>query len=381
MQQSYMKKLAITCLSLGSFTASQAASLTYGDENTDQGAWTLSGFVRAKYQDKSWSNNDKKLTFDAAKVNLDYKSPKFFEHVEYRCYQFDRLCDFSTLVDAYAGYNINKTDNVTLGLQTVPFGPSRFWESNWYGGVVTQFGLEDAHNLGVKYHFQPFEATDIDLAYFAKDGGKYGSGGDSSRYTSNFVNSLDEKNMWVARASKDFKWSSMDKLNTKVGASYWYSDIDNKLTDTTGNRKAWSIFSVVSYENLALTLTGGKNKVSNGDSANPETSVMGSFKDNYDVANDGTFYTADVSYAFKDVGKIGTITPYAMYSTYKKDADGFKDSTRSILGVSVDHKQLTFVAEYIMGKSDFNIGGSSASYGVGDDESHHLLNLQVLYNF
>ncbi|KAA8735696.1 hypothetical protein F4V57_02575 [Acinetobacter qingfengensis] len=383
MQHRTCNTLFVAILAFGSLsTTAQAGALTIGDETTDKGALTLSGFLRAKYQDKSWSDNDHKLTFDAAKVNLDYKSPKFFGHIEYRCYQFDKLCDFSSLVDGYVGYNINKTDNLTLGLQPVPFGPSRFWESNWYGGIVTQFGLEDVHNLGVKYHFQPFNATDVDLAYFAKDGGKYGSSSDASRYTANYVESLDEKNMWIARISKDLKLSEDGKLNAKVGGSYWYSDIDNKVNNLTGDRKAWALFSTISYDNLALTLTGGKNKVNNKDTTSPDISTMGSFKDYYDVANKGTFYTADVSYAFKNVGNIGTITPYAMYSTYKKDTEGFKDSTRSILGVSVDHKQLTFVAEYIMGKNDFNIGGTSASYGAGDDNgNNHLLNLQVLYNF
>ncbi|MDN5491050.1 MAG: hypothetical protein L0G57_11960 [Acinetobacter sp.] len=382
MQYRLVKTLSITMFALGGFNAAQADALTIGDETTAKGALTLSGFLRVKYQDKSWSDNDHKLTFDAAKINLDYQSPKLFGHVEYRCYQFDKLCDFSSLVDGYLGYKINQNDNITLGLQTVPFGPGRFWESNWYGGIVTQFGLEDVHNFGVKYHFQPFKATDVDLAYFAKDGGKYGSSSDASRYTANYVESLDEKNMWIARISRDLKLSEDDKLTAKLGGAYWYSDIDNDVTQSTGNRKAWTLFSTISYENLAFTLTGGKNKVDNKDPINANISTVGSFKDNYDIANNGTFYTADISYAFKNVGKIGTITPYAMYSTYKKDAEGFKDSSRSILGVSVDHEQFTFVAEYIIGKNDFNIGGTTESYAIGDDSgTNKLLNLQAIYNF
>lgn len=376
------KTLIVTLIGLGGLNTAKADTLSIGDATTSQGALTLSGFVRAKYQDKSWSENDHKLTFDTARINLDYQSPKFFGHVEYRCYQFDKLCDFSTLVDGYMGYNINQTDNITFGLQSVPFGPGRFWESNWYGGIVTQFGLEDVHNLGVKYHFEPLQSTHIDLAYFAQDGGKYGSSADASRYTANYIESLDEKNMWIARISKDLKLSKDDKLSAKLGGSYWYSDIDNDATQLTGNRKAWNLFSTISYDNLALTLTGGKNKVENKDVNNPDISIMGSFKDNYSVANAGTFYTADLSYSFKNVDKIGTITPYAMYSTYQKDAQGFKDSSRSILGVTVDHKQLTFVAEYIIGKNDFIVGGNTNSYAAGDNNgTNKLVNLQAIYNF
>lgn len=85
--------------------------------------------------------------------------------MEYRCYQFDKLCDFSTLVDAYIGYNINDNQFVQAGLQPVPFGPDRFWESNYYGGVITQIGLEDVHNLGLKYQGKFDTGTQVELAY------------------------------------------------------------------------------------------------------------------------------------------------------------------------------------------------------------------------
>lgn len=382
MPQKTLKLLVISMMSIGSLDAAYAGNLTLGDANTDAGAVTLSGFLRAKYQDKSWSDQDHKLSFDTAKINLDYKSPKIFGHVEYRCYQFSKLCDFSSLVDGYVGYNLNATDNVTVGLQNVPFGPGRFWESNWYGGIMTQIGLEDVHNLGINYHFSPFDLTHVDLAYFAKDGGKYGSSDEASRYSANVADQLEEKNMWNARVSHDFKFAGIDQLTTQIGGSYWYSDIKNNLTHQTGDRKAWNLFSKISYDNLAFTLTGGQNKVNNGDSVNPDVSTVVSFKDRYAVANQGDFYTADLSYSFKDVDKIGTITPYAMYSTYQKDAANFKNSTRNLIGVSIDHKNLTFVTEYVMSKNDFLIGGDNLSYSAGDNnKTNRLLNLQMIYNF
>lgn len=45
-----------------------------------------------------------------------------------------------------------------------------------------------------------------------------------------------------------------------------------------------------------------------------------------------------------------------MYSQYDKDQDNMKDSVRNIIGVSIDHKQLSLVAEYIMSKNDPFIG-------------------------
>lgn len=49
---------------------------------TDLGELSVSGFVRAKYQDKAGLIMIIKISFDAAKINLDYKSTKVFGHLE-----------------------------------------------------------------------------------------------------------------------------------------------------------------------------------------------------------------------------------------------------------------------------------------------------------
>lgn len=46
-----------------------------------------------------------------------------------------------------------------------------------------------------------------------------------------------------------------------------------------------------------------------------------------------------------------------MYSQYDKDQDSMKDSIRNIIGVSIDHKQLSLVAEYIMSKMTHSLVG------------------------
>ncbi|OEY97301.1 hypothetical protein [Acinetobacter qingfengensis] len=367
------------------------AGITFGDVNDKTGELSISGYVRAKYQDKNYgSDNDHKIQFDAAKINLDYDSANIFGHVEYRCYQYDTLCDFSTLVDGYLGYRFSPKQNLTIGIQPVPFGVARFWESTLYGGINNTMGLEDAHNLGVNYHHE-IASTKIDMAYFATDGGHYvGDSLDSARYTANFVKSSDptkstlsEKNMWIARVSQDLKFIAAPDLKINVGGSYWYSDIENKSAGLTGSRQAWALFSSVGYDNLAFTLTGGKNSVNNKDLNNQDYSVMGSYDGEYDVANKGYFYTADVRYVLKDVYKDGlNITPYLTYSSYIKDVSGAKDSSRNFIGASFDYKKVSLVAEYIFAKNDPFIGGSSSALAQGDNnKTNRLLNLTLFYYF
>lgn len=367
-----------------------AENLSIGDANSMPGELSVSGFLRAKYQDKSWTENDHKLTFDAARINVDYKSPKLFGHIEYRCYQFDKLCDFSTLVDAYVGYNFNKQHHIQAGLQVVPFGPGRFWESNYYGGVMTQIGLEDIHNVGVKYQGKFSTGTEVELGFYPGDGGSYSGpySEDASRYSTNFVKPedhsithLDETDMFIVRVKQNIDYLA-EGISSDVGASYWLSNIDNKTFGTTGKRHAWAVFGNLNYKNFEMIATLGKNDVDNADPVTPKASLMGSFDDNFMVANKGIFYTIDLAYSFKDVGKFKKIQPHFMYSQYAKSEDGFKDSSRHILGVSAYYNNLLFVADYIIGKNDYLIGGPSNSYATGSaDKSEHMLNLQVSYLF
>ncbi|EPH1276982.1 hypothetical protein QEP88_001865, partial [Acinetobacter baumannii] len=72
------------------------AGVTFGDPKSDTGALTISGALRGNYQDKDYgeSASDQKIKFDAAILRLGYESPDWFGKVEYRCYQYDKFCDF-----------------------------------------------------------------------------------------------------------------------------------------------------------------------------------------------------------------------------------------------------------------------------------------------
>ncbi|MDS7930471.1 hypothetical protein RMB03_08720 [Acinetobacter sp. V91_7] len=63
--------------------------------------------------------------------------------------------------------------------------------------------------------------------------------------------------MWVGRINQDLNIFKNDHLKTSVGASYWYSDIENKRDGNNGHRKAWSAFSQIAYDDLQLLLIGG----------------------------------------------------------------------------------------------------------------------------
>lgn len=385
------RKATVGLFALG-VTLPTFAGVTFGDAKSELGALTVSGAVRANYQDKHYGGpaSDQKVQFDAGILKIDYQSSKFFGQVQYRCYQYERLCDFSTLVDGYMGYKINPTDRITLGLQPIPFGPGQYWDSSFYASINNTIGLQDAHNLGVNYHFELDSATQFDLAYFATDGGNYhGTSRDAARYTANLVKSSDpnktelqEKNMWMARVKQEFNPQSLPDLKMSVGGSYWYSDIENNRTSAQGSRDAWALFNTLSYKNFALSITGGEMSLDNKDSTNPNQSTFGSFDTEYDIANDGYFYTVDMNYTFANVGDMFNITPYFVYSGFNKKQHGFADSERHIAGVAWNHKNVSLYTEYVMSKNDPFVGGTSSSLAQGDDgKMNKLLNLMFIYSF
>ena len=375
------------CMSMPLF-----AGITLGDAKTQEGALTLSGAVRANYQYKSFGEPaaDQKIQFNAAILDVNYDALDWFASAQYRCYQNDQLCDQSMLVHAYAGYKLNRTDNITLGLQPISFGPSRYWDSSFYAGINNTMGLQDALNLGVNYHFELPSSTQFDLAYFVTDGGNYsGDSLNASRYTANFVKtsdasqtSLKEKNMWMGRVKQELAFLTNDDLNVSLGGSYWYSELDNKNNGETGSRKAWALFSQMNYQNLNMTLTGGKQTIANKDATHPFSSTIGSFDTEYELANKGFFYTLDTSYSFKNVREHLNITPYLVFSGFDKSEHTFDDSQRHIIGAAWNYKQLSLYTEYVVAKNDPFIGGNAYSLAQGDDGKwNKLANFMLVYNF
>lgn len=368
------------------------AGLNIGDPKSEQGALTVSGALRANYQDTDYgqSTADQKIKFDAAILRLGYESTDWFGKVEYRCYQYDTFCDFSTLVYGYAGYHLNSTDHITVGVQPIPYGPGRFWDSSFYAGINNTMGLQDVSNLGANYHFELPSQTKVDLAYFAADGGNYhGESRDSARYSANMVKTsdplqtdLEEQNMWLARIDQDLNFLSTDDLKISMGASYWYSEIENKNASTEGSRNAWALFNRVNYKNLNIVITSGRQSINNKDTLNPQRSTFGSFDAEYDIANKGYFYTIDTSYVFKNVWYTLNITPYLVFSGYDKKENSFDDSQRNIVGMAWDYKNISLYTEYVMSKNDPFIGGTGNSLAQGDDGKwNNLFNLMLVYNF
>lgn len=355
------------------------------------GKLDIGGAVRAKYQYKDFAQTDKsKLEFADTKLVINYSSPTWLAYGDYRCYRIDTLCDLSMLVDAWVGYQFDPGQQLTLGMMTVPFGPSQYWGNTYYEGTMYNLGLEDVHNPGIKYQYKT-ATNELSLGFYPQDGGRYvGQSHDAARFSANLIQAddltngthLHEKNILIGRVSHYVEYS--DRLNQTLGASYWHSSLDNKQTGQSGGRNAWNVFSSTDWQQWNATLVAGQHRLDNKEMNLPDISTFGAFDYSYNLANDYNFYSADVSYSWPvNYGKLSNIKPYLNYSMMDKQQNGFANSERLISGLGFSYGAVSVFAEYMLGKNDAMIAGDANSYAQGDKNASwkKLLYISIGYYF
>ncbi|OTG63457.1 porin [Acinetobacter silvestris] len=394
-----MKKsvVSIGLVSLFFASCSFAENLAWGDIATEEGQFKVSGAVRTRFLHKDYvdkaiqgtKNDDWKLS--DIKLVLSYENPNWIASVDTRCYQYDSLCDAVFLKDAWAGYKFNDEQRLTVGLQFVDFGYDRLWGNSFYETILNTVGLEDIQNLGVKYRFKN-EDYNLALGFYPRDGGNYkGTSKDSSRYSGNFVQAddlnegtnIEEKNMWIGRASKKIDLNKDYALKTEIGASYWHSDLENKRTHLDGTRDAWNVFALTELNAWQWLFVAGAQDIKNADDLHPQYSTIGAFDFPYQVANKAKFVVNELSYAVDEpLFKLENIKPYISYSQFLKDESGFNDSERLMAGVYFNYKSIGVQGEYIWSKNDPMTGGSGNGLAQGDSNRwNQLFYLSLGYYF
>ncbi|MBJ8431696.1 hypothetical protein I6M65_15110 [Acinetobacter pittii] len=389
--------LFLGILSLTAGVEASAADLSWGDPTLDSGQFKVSGAVRSRYLHKDYvvdanegsQNDDWRLT--DIKLVLGYENPDWIAGADARCYQYDRLCDAIFLKKAWVGYKLSDQQRITAGLQPVDFGFGEFWGSSYYETLLNTVGLEDIDNLGIKYKFAD-DKYNLTLGFYPTDGGNYkGASKDSSRYSGNFVEAddltvgtnIEEKNMWIARASRKFELDKAQKFSTELGGSVWYSDLENKRTDEDGHRKSWNVFAQTQYQAWQWMFLVGKQDVTNGDNLLPNSSTIGAFDYPYQVANKGKYLVNEINYTFaQPFHKLENIKPYISHSRFFKDENGYKDSERLIAGVYFNYKAIGIQGEYIMSKNDPMVGGGADGLAQGSSNDwDKLFYLSIGYYF
>lgn len=356
------------------------AAYTIGEKD-DHGQLKVSGALRAKYVYNFDQDNSKsQLDFSDAVLWLDYESTHWLGRLDYRFYEFyGHVGDASWLTDAWLGYKIDEKSKIVAGVNPVPFGLGRFWGNNYYLGIANAAGLEDVHRLGIKYDYND-KINEFQLAYYPTDAGKYvGHSRDSKHFSITPVDADDyvphgtntkESNAVIVRAAHTYQnVFNQDQLTAQLGVSGWYSDIENRRSKQDGDRQVWSVFSNINYKQWNLQALAAHQDIDNADLVEKDHITLGGFDGSFNSAVKGQIYSAELSYLFPNqIGPFSSVRPYLNYSSYVKDQDHFKTSTRIIPGVAFSYQKLIVQAELLLGKHDPYVGDSEGLAAGGDQD-------------
>ncbi|MFD2533029.1 hypothetical protein [Gracilimonas halophila] len=310
----------------------------------DESSLSVGGAVRynvilTDYEDGSIDNNDAQFTWDTWRINVNAENNGVKLNFEYRFYP-----TFNThfVKQGWIGYYFNEKDNIQIGVTQVPFGNLQYNSHNWWFQGPYYVGLEDDHDMGIKYTHTA-DNWDVMAAYFfqpepagpAAGSASFGFGG-SGRYSYDIVpdgNQTNyERNQLNLRGTRTFE---IDNGNVNVGASGQVGQIWNQVLDETTSRYALAIHTDINYGNWnfkgQFTNYGMDAQDDNGQSV--DFVNMGAYASPYPVATEMNMYSAGLSYSYDvEWGPITNLNFYNDYTYFQKNIDGFNDAHQHVLG-------------------------------------------------
>lgn len=310
----------------------------------DESSLSVGGAVRynvilTDYEDGTLDNNDGQFTWDTWRINVNAENNGVKLNFEYRFYP-----TFNThfVKQGWVGYDFNDQDNIQIGVTQVPFGNLQYNSHNWWFQGPYYVGLEDDHDMGIKYTHTA-DKWDIMAAYFfqpepagpAAGTGSFGFGG-SGRYSYDIVPSGNqtnyERNQLNLRGTRTFE---IDNGTVNVGASGQVGQIWNQVLDETTSRYALAIHTDINYGkwNFKGQFTNYGMDAQNDNGQSIDLVMMGAYGSPYPVATDMNMYSAGLSYSYDvDWGPITNLNFYNDYTYFQKNIEGFNDAHQHVLG-------------------------------------------------
>lgn len=353
----------------------------------------LGGAVRARW-DYDPDRDIQTFNFDTAILSAKYSSETWIGAAKYRFYggaypyrYTDKVGDIAFAESAWIGYRFNPEQQVQVGLNQIPFGLQPYFGSTFFETLGNVVGLEDIEQVGAKY-IQQSGDWNLQAGYYLRPAWQ-GKGTSNGRTYSSVVSSADsyvadgsdnrERDTLVLRVARAVQlggWAS------EVGVSGLTSTLKNNDTHSDGRRNAMAVHYLGKNGPWGLQLQAARQQMSPRNPGTDELVTLGGYDGTFNVASRGNLYVADLSY---DVGgkylldQISGVKLYANYSAFDKSASAYKTSQRMILGSSFSLSKLWIATEWLFGKNDPYIGGSSYAQSLGPGGSNQWEN-QVYVN-
>lgn len=335
--------------------------------------WDLGGAVRIRADDES-RRDVHKVGLDTVMLSARYTSDTWIGAARYRFYGAEypyqyvpHFGDIRFMEYAWIGYRFDPQHQVQFGLNQVPFGlqplySSTFWET--LGNVV---GMEDVYMLGGKY-VQDEGDWNVQVGYYTRQAWP-GHGTSRGSTYSVVVTPADpgvlggtrntERDLVVGRVARKTR---MGDWQGEAGLSLLSSALYNYDTQRYGRRNAYAVHYAARKNGWGTKLQYARQQMAPKNPNGEQTITVGGYDGTFNLATRGNFYAGDLSYTFADRylgGWIKDLTFYGSYSMYEKSNPAFRNSQRFILGTSFSLKPVSIYLEWLNGRNDPYIGGSS----------------------
>lgn len=347
----------------------------------------IGGALRFNYNLSSWKEGQKDrggdFGYDMFRVNVNGAYQGIYLNAEYRLYS--RSFGGGFLKQGWLGYHFNDQEEIQVGLTQVPFGIQQYNSHNWFFNLTYYFGLEDDHDMGVKYvHID--DRFEYNLAFF-KNAEELRFGGTSEvspdRYSYDVVGRNKEVNQFNGKLIYKFG----DSLKNRLGTSFQYGGLYNLDTEKTGTHYGLALHYEMFYKNWNLKLQAMNidHDPENLPGESREIIKMGAYGFPYEVASDFNIYTIAVSKSIPvALGPISNIQFYNDFGYQDKKVDSFEDSFMNVTGMLITAGQVYTYVDYAAGYNQSWLGGNFVddfSTGNPDAKWEARFNINIGYYF
>jgi hypothetical protein len=347
----------------------------------------VGGALRFNYNLSSWKDGQKQrggdFGYDMFRINFKASYEDIYLDAEYRLYSEGFGGGF--LKQGWVGYRFNEINEIQVGLNQVPFGIQQYNSHNWFFNLTYYFGVEDDHDMGVKYlHID--DKFEYNLAFYKNSEElRFGSITESSpnRYSYDVVG----RNKEVNQINVKLIYKFGDSIKNRIGFSAQYGGLYNLDTKKTGSHDGVALHYEADFKNWNLKAQAMRiNK--NPESPPGETTEvikMGAYGAPYEVASDFNIYTLAVSKSIPvDLGPISNLQFYNDFGFMDKKVKRFEDSFMNVTGILVSAGNVYTYIDYAAGYNHSWLGGNFVddfSAGNPDAKWEARFNINIGYYF
>jgi hypothetical protein len=347
----------------------------------------IGGALRFNYNLSSWKDGQKKrggdFGYDMFRINAEAAYKGIFLNAEYRLYSEGFGGGF--LKQGWVGYNFNKLDQIHIGLTQVPFGIQQYNSHNWFFNLSYYVGLEDDHDMGVKY-LHTGKKFEYQLAFFKNaEELRFGNNTETSpnRYSYDVVGRNKEVNQFNGK----FIYKFGEKSASRLGISLEYGGLYNLDTEEIGDHSAFAAHYEITkgkWNGKAQFITASHNP-ENAKGEPTDVVMMAAYGAPYEVAADFNMYSLAIS---KNVplewGPVTNLQFYNDFAFMQKKASRFTDSYMNVSGVLVSAGSVYTYIDYAAGYNHSWLGGNFVddfSKGNPDAKWEARFNINIGYYF